>query len=51
MSDQCKMCQDSGEMKVERARTIGYTKGDDTEIVDEHLEPCTHCLERVECDE
>ena len=38
----CKLCQDSGEVLVQCARTIGYTLTPG-ETIDEHLEPCPIC--------
>ena len=39
----CVLCQDSREVKVEKARTIGYTLTPG-ETIDEHLEPCPLCV-------
>jgi hypothetical protein len=38
----CETCDDTKEIMVVRARTIGYT-ATDGEIVDEHIEPCPEC--------
>jgi len=38
----CSICHDTKKVKVERARTIGYTYPEG-EIIDEHLEPCPDC--------
>ena len=42
--ENCILCGGSKEIKVEKARTIGYTLWDG-EILDEHLEECPLCKE------
>ena len=42
----CIVCKDFGEIKIERARTIGYTSVNG-EIIDEHLIPCPECKKNI----